>query len=96
MLSEKQKRNAQLSILEKLRSRGVPGKEPSDNEMNGMFELGIDDGGKIAYAAEGGEEETPEEKKRREVEEAKKKKKPPYDLDESGVSVMKSAFKKQF
>lgn len=92
MLSEKQKRDTQLSILEKLRNKGAPGKEPSDNEMNGMFDLGVDDSGKIAYNGE----ETPEEKKRREAEEAKKKKKPPYDLDESGVNVMKSAFKKQF
>lgn len=49
MLSDKQKREAQLSILEKLRKKGAPGKEPSDNEMNGMFDLGVDDDGKIAY-----------------------------------------------
>lgn len=49
MLSEKQKRETQLSILEKLRKKGAPGKEPADNEMNGMFDLGVDDEGKIAY-----------------------------------------------
>lgn len=49
MLSEKQKREAQLSILEKLRKKGAPGKEPSDNEMNGMFDLGVGEDGKIAY-----------------------------------------------
>ena len=62
MLSEKQKREAQLSILEKLRKKGAPGKEPSDNEMNGMFDLGVGEDGKIAYN-EGEEpiEPTPEE-----------------------------------
>lgn len=56
MMSEKSKREEQLSILEKLKKKGVPSK---DNEMNAMFELGVDEDGRIAMAEE--EEPQPEE-----------------------------------
>lgn len=56
MLSEKARREEQLSVLEKLKKKGVPSKK---DEMNTMFELGVDGDGRIAQA--GIEEETPPE-----------------------------------
>ena len=57
MLSEKTRREEQLSVLERLKKKGVPSKT---NEMNTMFELGVDGDGRIAQA-DVEEEETPEE-----------------------------------
>lgn len=64
MLSEKQKRGAQLDILKKLREQGMPNR---DNEMNVMFDLGVDEDGRIAQNKKEDEEEPTSE-------EAKKKK----------------------
>jgi hypothetical protein len=69
MLSEKQKRETQLSILEKLRKKGAPGK---DNEMNGMFDLGVGEDGKIAYNEEENPDEVPIEDQGDEVPYAKR------------------------
>lgn len=56
MLSEGQKRKAQLSVLEKLRRKGMPERSPEE-DMNSMFGLEIDEEGKVAQiepiAAEG-------------------------------------------
>lgn len=59
MLSESQKRKGQLSILEKLRSQGVPQREESE-DMNSMFAQTDEEGNVIP-----GEEETPEKKKKK-------------------------------
>jgi 6-phosphogluconolactonase/glucosamine-6-phosphate isomerase/deaminase len=61
MLSEKQKRETQLSILEKLRKK-----------MNGMFDLGVGEDGKIAYNEEENPDEVPIEDQGDEVPYAKR------------------------
>jgi hypothetical protein len=58
MLSEKKRREEQLSILEKLKQKGVPSK---DNEMNTMFDLGVDEDGKIALNSDEESEEPMDE-----------------------------------
>jgi hypothetical protein len=58
MLSEKARREEQLSVLERLKKKGVPSKT---NEMNTMFELGVDEDGRIAQADVEEEETPPEE-----------------------------------
>jgi hypothetical protein len=58
MLSESQKRRASLSILEKLRGKGMPEREPADNgEFDSMF-ASVSEEGKI----ESGKEKAPEKK----------------------------------
>ncbi len=42
MFSERQKRDASLGVLEKLRSKGMPSR-PEEN-MESMFEIAIEDG----------------------------------------------------
>lgn len=59
MLSEGQKRKGHLSILEKLRSQGMPEREESE-DMNSMFAQ-VDEEGNVVP----GTEETPEEKKKK-------------------------------
>lgn len=60
MLSEGQKRRASLSVLEKLRGKGMPGRESEvseDGEFDSMFAV-LDEEGKI----KGGEKEEPPKK----------------------------------
>lgn len=59
MLSEGQKRKGHLSILEKLRSQGMPEREEGE-DMNSMFAQ-VDEEGNVVP----GTEETPEEKKKK-------------------------------
>lgn len=69
MLSESQKRKGQLSILEKLRSQGMPERDESPEEnLNNIFAK-VDEEGNIVP---GTEAETAEEEK-------KKKKKKVYE-----------------
>lgn len=58
MLSESQKRKGQLSILEKLRSQGMPERSEDEN-INSMFAQ-VDEEGNIAPGAE-----MPEKKKKK-------------------------------
>lgn len=62
MLSESQKRRGQLSILEKLRSQGVPQREENE-DINSMFAQ-VDEEGNIIPGEEP-EEESPEKKKKK-------------------------------
>lgn len=62
MLSEGQKRKGHLSILEKLRSQGMP-ERAEDENMNSMFAR-VDEEGKITTGEES-EGESPEKKKKK-------------------------------
>lgn len=42
MFSERQKRNASLGVLEKLRNKGMPAR-PEEDEMDSMFEVAVND-----------------------------------------------------
>jgi hypothetical protein len=60
MLSESQKRRASLSILEKLRGKGMPEREPADNgEFDSMFAT-VTEEGKV----ESGKAKSPEPEKK--------------------------------
>jgi len=68
MFSERQKRDASLGVLEKLRNKGMPSR-PEEN-MESMFEVAVNDTG---TGTEVREELTEEEKKK------KKKKRGAYE-----------------
>lgn len=88
MLSESQKRKGHLSILEKLRSSGMPEKSREEDGMEMMFAQ-VSEEGDIVPGSEA---------------EKKKKKKKPYERDEeletrkpnlapAGIKSLKDAFK---
>lgn len=89
MYSERQKRDASLGVLEKLRSKGMPSRPEEDVES--MFEVAVNDTG---TGTEVREELTEEEKKKKDKAKDKSASRPP-NLIPSGVEVMKSAFRKQ-
>jgi hypothetical protein len=89
MLPEREKRQEQLSILNKLRRKGMPAKS---EEMNSMF-ASVDDEGKVAVPDEptvGEEAEVSAEELGAQV----KKKKPPFTMNPAGVKSLKKAFGK--
>jgi hypothetical protein len=90
MLPEREKRQEQLSILNRLRRKGVPAKT---EDMNSMF-ASVDDDGKVAIPEE---EPTPSEEADVSVEELGaevKKKKPPFTMNPAGAKSLKKAFGK--
>lgn len=95
MLSENQKRKASLSVLEKLRQQGAPGRGDRDgysmgdeeSELNDMFAR-LDEEGKVVSGGELSDEGKASKEK------DKEKKRPP-NLIPSGVEAMKAAFRKQ-
>lgn len=90
MLPEREKRQEQLSILNKLRRKGVPAKS---EEMNSMF-ASVDEEGRVAVPEEeptvGEEADVSAEELGAEV----KKKKPPFTMNPAGVKSLKKAFGK--
>ncbi len=97
MFSERQKRDASLGVLEKLRSKGMPSRPSEDVES--MFEVAVN---------EGEDKEGKKKKKLPDIEleddtaippqpvtaSPDSKRRPP-NLIPSGVDAMKSAFRKQ-
>ena len=95
MYSERQKRDASLGVLEKLRNKGMPSRPEED--MESMFEVAVNDG-----------EDKEKKKKLPDIEleddtalppepalaSPASKRRPP-NLIPSGVEAMKSAFRKQ-
>jgi hypothetical protein len=71
MFSERQKRDASLGVLEKLRSKGMPSRPEEDVES--MFEVAVNDTGT-------GTETSPEDKKEKE-----KKKKKAYERGDGEI-----------
>ena len=91
MLPEREKRQEQLSILNRLRRKGVPSKT---EEMNSMF-ASVDEEGKVNVPEE--EQETAAEAGEVSAEElsaATKKKKPPFTMNPAGSKSLKKAFGK--
>jgi hypothetical protein len=88
MFSERQKRDASLGVLEKLRNKGMPSR-PEEN-IESMFEVAVNDTGTGTEVRE----ELTEEEKKKKKDKAKSESRPP-NLIPSGVEVMKSAFRKQ-
>ena len=89
MLPEREKRQEQLSILNRLRRKGVPSKT---EEMNSMF-ASVDEEGKVSVPEEG--QETAAEAGEVSAEElsaATKKKKPPFTMNPAGSKSLKKAF----
>lgn len=98
MYSERQKRDASLGVLGKLRNKGMPARPEED--MESMFEVAVNDGEE--------KEKGKEKKKLPDIEleddtalppepvtaSPTSKRRPP-DLIPSGVKAMKSAFRKQ-
>ena len=90
MLPEREKRQEQLSILNRLRRKGVPSKT---EEMNSMF-ASVDEEGKVNVPEEG-QEPTINEEADVSVEELGaevKKKKPPFTMNPAGSKSLKKAF----
>ena len=89
MLPEREKRQEQLSILNRLRRKGVPSKT---EEMNSMF-ASVDEEGMVSVPEE--EQETAAEAGEVSAEElsaATKKKKPPFTMNPAGSKSLKKAF----
>lgn len=88
MLSEGQKRKGHLSILEKLRSQGMPEREEGE-DMNSMFAQ-VNEEGKIVP----GGEETPEKKKKKKAYERGDGETRLPAADQPGAKAFMDAFKK--
>lgn len=89
MLPERERRQEQLSILNRLRRKGVPAKT---EDMNSMF-ASVDEEGKVTVPDEetvGEAENVSEDELGAEV----KKKKPPFTMNPAGVKSLKKAFGK--
>lgn len=91
MLSEGQKRKGHLSILEKLRSQGMPEREESEN-MNSMFAK-VDEEGNIVPDEES-EGESPEKKKKKKAYERGDGETRLPAANQSGAKAFMDAFKK--
>ena len=87
MLPERERRQEQLSILNRLRRKGVPAKT---EDMNSMF-ASVDEEGKVSVPEEepavGEVEDVSTEELGAEV----KKKKPPFTMNPAGVKSLKKA-----
>jgi hypothetical protein len=90
MLPEREKRQEQLSILNKLRRKGMPTKS---EEMDSMF-ASVDENGKVSVPEEEQEPTVGEvgEVSTEEVGAATKKKKPPFTMNPAGSKSLKKVF----
>mgnify|MGYP003673779848 FL=1 len=90
MLPEREKRQEQLSILNRLRRKGVPSKT---EDMNSMF-AAVDEEGKVNVPEEEQEPTTSEEAdvSVEELGAEVKKKKPPFTMNPAGSKSLKKAF----